>query len=1764
MPGGDRRGGQANSARAAELAKQAKGKGLLGAGFAGFSGSRPVNQYYKEEEPSVSGEALDGDIQQFLKHLSKSNPTTKLKALQGLNAKLQDCGVSDLVALLPKWIHAYRRLVTDGDRGVRVKSQEVLEIIVSNLKRELAPHLKSVIGPWWMAQHDLHKDTRLAAISAFQAAFPEPKRKGAILFCHQELLKHLTENLSMDVKALGDPKKEDKEALEIRYESMTFASISALSKLLEISSESDEKDSKAGDAIRSEIAGMISTRSFFKKHFASHSPVVRQSAHALVESACNHASTELSNHVPGIAGNVIGAVGEKEPSCQSTVWSMVLTFVKTFPESWKSAHLRKAVIPRLCSVLRHSGDAVGLSEAVSMAVLPFLNQIPRELWESKPDMLVKVMESAWMGAKGQKQPEAQTTGVDLLKECMLWGLLSGSTLSNDELDFQNGLLSGVVSVLFVPAIMEERLSDGVLAKACLTKSIERLAALSKKDIKSSAGRALKALLERLKSDIVSQATPSSAAPEGSADSRCIRVADLMSELVDSENQWLVSVVSEFVGRPVGAVLVDRGIRHDSDVKLVQALAKMVKVYGPSVLSFQGSDASGGPTAMSLHDRLFDRLLEFFSMGSPDENLKGAFSDLMLSSLIGANDKDWMRDHWGTMLCSILKSIETGEEASENHNGFALLLIEGIVTLEEEIQKWFACKALSFLAISCLEPSRLNSSASVRILRNLIGHHKTLLSEATFVKILENFEGVFQRGAEVGDEEAAVGVIEALSGVLFDGGVPETDGGLLAWEKLVLEVALMAWEGRDEDKATFNAARLLWSGGEGLNKLRSKVPLQVHSIALRLQERVVQSLQDSTQTDSHSTKRLASETAEIVSMAQTSQDKFKTLDPMLAAFDSQWMRWCKPGGRLSDGQALEEGGEAHFMIGYISELMGLIGFEDFLGGLHHSDARPWLAVEMLCESQMEHVESKIADSIVDHLIVSTLAAASGENDPSIMAGVLEICLKGALGSVRPKTYLALLQNVLTALVEHASEEGAIETINKFFSNRLGGADIESNQEKVLLEILPLVVPALRMAPPDHSAQSEEELEGRSLECLEAARKLPALSCSANSSSIDTFKMALAHFPVEPSMRFGKNSNVRVTDSEKNALVELLRDRHCSPDKRPASEKERRDVRHIFGELDLVVVAYCHDLLEETDWQGILHRVKLAVNHSSVCLENAVETLSDAVVEIAETVAISVDSATMALQLLSRITDKGRADGLGMLDTLDTMKESGSLVEELKACTASTKSLVFLLNLDPQGSSPIAHQKWRCEEIVKATIAHGARSVLCGAAMMCLAECCGKEVQQSLLEILTDTIEFWDAVGELVDGALSIDQVIPESLRSMDIWAEEIGVDGVRCSLALALGSHPFPRLRKVGVHMLTSEPAVRQLTPQETTSEEELAKWREEQGQQDINESVYLVQAGIHPSVAPALVKPEALQNFLLSWAFILIHLMELPPDSDQRENLKSTLMFPASLVSNLLNKLVSILPLPEVTSSKRGKTFAKPVIGKKGGLDVSLKEFVGGVGVPSSEQEWEILAVHMYRSVLGELPACGRMWFADLKDRSLVSAIEAYTSVAESPALIKKELESVETSHEKSESFRTRCIPARGEVVAIMEVEDGATLELVIRLPSCMPLRPAEVECLTRVGVTDGQLRKWLFSISIFLRHCSVVEAVALWKKNLNKEFQGVEPCLICYSVIHPSSRELPKLRCGTCHVQLHGACLYRWFRQSSKSQCPHCQSPWSVGGRAE
>ncbi|MES1921774.1 hypothetical protein MHBO_003305, partial [Bonamia ostreae] len=50
-----------------------------------------------------------------------------------------------------------------------------------------------------------------------------------------------------------------------------------------------------------------------------------------------------------------------------------------------------------------------------------------------------------------------------------------------------------------------------------------------------------------------------------------------------------------------------------------------------------------------------------------------------------------------------------------------------------------------------------------------------------------------------------------------------------------------------------------------------------------------------------------------------------------------------------------------------------------------------------------------------------------------------------------------------------------------------------------------------------------------------------------------------------------------------------------------------------------------------------------------------------------------------------------------------------------------------------------------------------------------------------------------------------------------------------------------------------------------------------------------------------------------------------------------------------------------------------------------------------------------------------------------------------------------------------------------------------------------------------------------------------------------------CYSIVHGSTREVPRLNCRTCSARFHSACLFKWFARKGEQECPMCRSNFFV-----
>lgn len=185
----------------------------------------------------------------------------------------------------------------------------------------------------------------------------------------------------------------------------------------------------------------------------------------------------------------------------------------------------------------------------------------------------------------------------------------------------------------------------------------------------------------------------------------------------------------------------------------------------------------------------------------------------------------------------------------------------------------------------------------------------------------------------------------------------------------------------------------------------------------------------------------------------------------------------------------------------------------------------------------------------------------------------------------------------------------------------------------------------------------------------------------------------------------------------------------------------------------------------------------------------------------------------------------------------------------------------------------------------------------------------------------------------------------------------------------------------------------------------------------------------------------------------------------------------------------------------------------------------------------ERYACFVYTLALKHLPAVVRKWWTDSHPRQKL-LVDKITTAFVSNQLCIDELRSLVEKKEKQDTFQIVVHNSTREVHATYVI-DEARMELIIQLPINYPLGTVKVSCGQQIG-DKLQSKVVVMQLSIFLTHQngSIGEVLMLWKRNLDRKFEGVEECYVCYSVIHQETCQLPKLTCKTCKKKFHGQCL--------------------------
>ncbi|KAI8988239.1 hypothetical protein BDF20DRAFT_813891 [Mycotypha africana] len=391
------------------------------------SSSRPStpSSFDGHDSPSsLTAADLDPELVFILKKLSKRDVVTKLKALEDLQAYLQN-NEKAIDAILHSWIGIYNKMTLEVDRRVRLVANEIHGLMTVHAKKKLAPVLKDLIGPWLLSMFDQSKDIMQVARSAFETVFIPEKRLPAISFCQKKILQYNSDMLLYKTAdTLSDPRYVSKEDMMAKYARIVSSSFQVLAYL--ITSLSVEERDKC----QSDYTIILDDTTMWKKFSTHENGLIRKALYGFIKTLLLSWPDMIERRMNLICPSLFGSVfKEKDSATHSNMWDAVLLMTKKFPSSWIIIGEKKPALPKLYNFLR-----CGLHGSPNIAypsLLALLANLPPEL-KSTPNFYKDIFENFWKGLSTEYVDRSNShIFLNAYAECIVYFVMTLSK-SNEE------------------------------------------------------------------------------------------------------------------------------------------------------------------------------------------------------------------------------------------------------------------------------------------------------------------------------------------------------------------------------------------------------------------------------------------------------------------------------------------------------------------------------------------------------------------------------------------------------------------------------------------------------------------------------------------------------------------------------------------------------------------------------------------------------------------------------------------------------------------------------------------------------------------------------------------------------------------------------------------------------------------------------------------------------------------------------------------------------------------------------------------------------------------------------------------------------------------------------------------------------------------------------------------------------------------------------------------------------------------------------------
>ncbi|XP_047330718.1 E3 ubiquitin-protein ligase listerin isoform X2 [Impatiens glandulifera] len=1748
--------------------------------------------------------------------------------------------------------------------------------LVSAVGRDLAPHLKSIMGPWWFAQFDPVSEVSQAAKHSLQTAFPAQRRLDAIIMCTTEILMYLEENLNITPQSMSD-KVVALDELEEMHQQVISSSLLALATFLDVLMDlklEDNVEGMTGEA-KKRMKAQLTTNSLAEKLFSAHNffldflkhqnPSVRSAAYSVLRSFIKNVPHAINEgNMKALATAILGSFQEKNPACHSSMWETMLLFSKLFPNSWTTINVQKIVLSRFWNFLRNG--CFGSQQVSYPALVPFLGCLPLKSIGGEKFFL-EFFTSLWSGRNFLNSSHADRHAFSRsLSECFLWVMHNASRFFEgaDIHQFHVTLIEKVLLKLlwcdFMPLVSlktEDKLSLGQLGKPregiintsetnCPTGYIEDL---GKCIINILSGiyvlnhDLLLNFCSEFQENCLNILQQSTTLEYAELVGRIIKFFTLLGQhdALKCEEWPLVQIVGPILVRSFSL------IKEIDSADAIGLITTSVSLFGPrkiiSELVQNESNIFGGLSVKKNGELDSGAFLDLFDQIFVPWCLqgKGPPAVARLDLLFVLLDNEFFSEQWNCIIRFAAKSehLESRSDPENDHISILAMLMEkarvelkrrGSQSVQQQgslPDHWYH-ELLDISAVSIARGIPPIESSDSRYLWSVLGgltedqtsfvsrDTKILVYEEIYRKLLnfmedstfswtryshsslvKNSDSISKVEPSKDALEMAYFALEVLNGSFF---VLKTIGDRVELVSGILAVIfLLSWEYKAAEE--FHDA----IEGETCSKLKERMDFcaSVHNFHGKINSQVYRSLSTSIRKDLASilaesmrfaifkedkldTSKLASlcclwmtEALERLCMDLTEEQKF--LDQFLSKDDS-WPLWVSPDIKLGKRSATVnvesvsiEGCRKNMMIEVIDKLLSEVGINTVIVGASSgvqlpsetSYSRAWLAAEMLCTWKWQG-----GSALSSFLPLLTAYGKSGNhsNEDILLDDVVSILLDGALvhvvsGEVCLNTVFPIsideIRNVeepflraLASLVFALFKENiwgkfkAMSLFKVLVSKIFMGDQVNFSCLKILSLIMGQLIRPLSIRCSEESEKSELDCSLETLlsdnikEWLQRTMLFPPLSSWTTGEDMeDWFHLVLSCYPVMVEgqrLKPGRD----ISQVEKELLLGLFRKQRDGSHTSVTSNK-LPVVQILLSELITISLGYCWKELNEKDWDFVVYQLRRWTESAVVTMEEVAEKVDEVITNGCEGLEISLNK-------------------LVLLDS--------NLEPSIKTATnalAAFSQFVVLVELDDEEISdyacPLKADKWN---FIKDKILEGVLRLFFSTGV---AEAIANSHSHDAASIVSSSrlkaSHFWELVA--LNAVRSSVYAREKAMKSIELWGLSKGA--MNSLYAILFSNESIPALKRAAYLFLSTEPASKFSVINEATTTPQLDEDisdpadQSHEGNISLREEIAFMIEKLPCEILEAELLALESVNIFLAWSLLLSHLNSLPSSSSERERLVQHIKEHTS--SGILDCLFHHIPLEIcVAYSLKKKDTELPAALSEAATAatqaITSRSILFSVNSlwPLEQEKIASIAGAIFGLMLCTLPAYVREWFVNIRDRSMSSAIEAFTKIWCSPYLIATELSQIKKASIADEDFSISVSKSSNKVVATY-TKDETGMDLVICLPASYPLRAIDVDCARSLGISEMKQRKWLLSLLSFVcnQNGALAEAIRIWKSNFDMEFKGVEECPICYSVIHTTNHSLPRLACKTCKHKYHSACLYKWFSTSHKSTCPLCQSPF-------